>query len=1387
MAMTAPRWRAITDSAYQWEREALEFLKQHLPDHDPWRVWSNFEFIDDEGKVNEVDALVLSPRGFFLVEIKSRPGTVEGDAHSWTWTTDGRRLSYDNPLILTNRKAKRLASLLKRQSSVIKARIRVPFLEHVVFLSAPRIEPRLDAATATRVFRMGRPGGPQDQGIISVLSGGLPSANYMASIDAPVARVISRAMEEAGVRPALGQRRIGDYELGKILDEGDGWQDWDGVHVSAKVHRRIRVYPFTTSSSDEARKSLGRLAAREFQVMEGIDHPGILKVRDFKESERGPALVFDHDPKAKRLDFLLREHLDLMGVELRLQFVRQLAETLKYAHGKRLYHRALSPQSILVRDPDQAYPSLQIMNWQSAARDASTGGTSLGTRGTEHLEDYVEDLAKVYIAPEALHGGVETGAHHDVFSLGAIAFHLFAGQPPAASPLDLVTKLRTDGGLRISDMIDGAMQSLVDLIRLSTHPDVSNRIGSMEEFLDYLGEAETEMRLGTPEVTVDPAVAKPGDRIDGGFTVVRRLGRGASADALLVRADDDPTEEELVLKVALDPANNDRLQAEGAALAKLHHQNVVKVRRTLTVAGRTAVLMEHVNGQTLAHHLRREERLSLDLIRRFGEQLLSAVDHLEEKGVAHRDIKPDNIGITEGKERKRLILFDFSLTRTSPDNIQAGTRPYLDPFLSLRRPPRWDLNAERFAVAVTLYEMLTGTVPSWSDEQSDPAAVGAEAVIEADRFDPHLRDGLTGFFTKALRSDARERFDNAEDMQRAWRHVFDQPALEKIEDASFDAVARRATAQTSISELGYGIEAQDVLDRMGIHTVRDLLAVHRRTLRYLTGVGDRIRREIREKAKRLAQLRPDLVPGAPAPSEPGTAPAGVPTVDRLAEVLIPRRALGDETAEDRALAVFLGLEATDPPREWLTIGQVGSHCGMARTAVVTALAKGRERWHKQPLLTALREDIRALLNAHGGVMTATELACQVLAMRGSAMAAEDDRLRLAGAVVRAAADAEGALVEPRFQVFEDDAAPLVADSLELAIHAHALGREADAFARQDPPLAPQRAMEEFERLGWPEGSTPAKPARLLTLAVATSRDAALSSRQEIYLRGMPPERALRLALGSLLGPLMLTEDQVRERVHGRYPEAAPLPRRPALDGLLAEAGAGRVWQDGEQGPGYYADRAALGMSTGVSSLHRHMTEGPAVDQTPEVVVAQQLEEKLTYALRTGGFMALTVDARRFLDAERVLLDRFPLQRVSLDKLMLDAMRAEARTRKVDWSLVLRADAADRNSRDWSNLQRLIGFALPKVEQRIQDSKTPLLLVDVGLFARYDLMDRLQPLRDASGTLDGPPGLWLLLPQPAGGLPTIGGKAVPVIGSAQWARVPKTWIANEHRAGSRPAA
>ena len=102
------------------------------------------------------------------------------------------------------------------------------------------------------------------------------------------------------------------------------------------------------------------------------------------------------------------------------------------------------------------------------------------------------------------------------------------------------------------------------------------------------------------------------------------------------------------------------------------------------------------------------------MLERFGSDLLDVVKYLQEQGIAHRDIKPDNIAVgSVGKgETLHVVLFDFSLARTPADNIRAGTKGYLDPLLPLRQPARWDLHAERYAAAATLHELATGTLPA---------------------------------------------------------------------------------------------------------------------------------------------------------------------------------------------------------------------------------------------------------------------------------------------------------------------------------------------------------------------------------------------------------------------------------------------------------------------------------------------------------------------------------------------------------------------------------------------------------------------------------------------------------------------------------------------------
>jgi serine/threonine protein kinase len=1233
------------------------------------------------------------------------------------------------------------------------------------------------------------------------------------SVDAAQARAIARGLTEAGIRPSNKHRQVGDYRLTNLLTEGEGFQDWQASHVSIDtVHRRVRIYTVATASSPEIRATRVRQARREFEILEGIDHPGILKVKDYKETELGPALIFDHDPKAVRLDHLLSERGKALTVTQRLQLVRDIAETLKYAHSKRLYHRALGPQSILVNDLDGGVMHVRLMNWQTASRnvgDLASPNTVHRTTGTRHVEDYVEDPGLIYLAPETTRADPAQGPSLDVFSLGCIAYYLFSGQPPAESVLELAEKLRVGQGLRLSDKMDGCGARQQELIQFATCPDLLARYDSIQGFLDDLDRVEDELTTPDPEATVDPSIASSGDRLEGGFTVVKRVGRGSSSDALLVRG--DGSDEEQILKVACDIAHNERLVAEGEVLARLHHQNIVAHRETLAVAGRTALLLKSAGARTLAEVLKDEGRLSLDMLQRFGEELIEAVNYLESEGVAHRDIKPENIGIAENRSGKlQLVLFDFSLSRTPADNITAGTHPYLDPFLSIRRPPRWDLNAERFALAVTLYEMAVGQPPVWGDGHTSPAMLDVEASVESDVFDPVTREGFTTFFAKALRRDYKERFDNAEEMLRAWRAMFTtrqtvHPAQAGVSTAEsgFAAIALTATPLTTMAELGFSLEAQDILERMGVHNARELLAVDRIRFRYLRGVGDKIRKEIRLTAQDLARRRPDLTQGRAAAHDDDDADGAV-SINELAAQLLPRRPAGDDRPEEAALAHYLGLDDAVKAGVWPSLGDSAQSGQVDRTTLTASLIKARERWLKNPAFTELRLQIDSLLHSQGQVMSAAEGAMSLLALRGCAAQDDVERLRQATAVLRAAVEAEAHLDQPRFEAFDHQPSMLIASASAWADYARQLGAAADACALADPLLPPSRVLETLEGVSQPQSSTatlaagglptgPLTQTRLLRLAASASRKAAVSSRQEIYPRGMAPLQALKQSLGALVGAPELTVADIQGRVRGRYPEAASLPGRPELDRLLEECAAPLAWNaTAADGRGAFRlttlGRVQTAGTTTQFSRHSTLLTAHASGDN-DVVQAAAVEDRLVRGLQQGGMLVLTVHPRIARHAEAELLHRFgtpgaspaPLQRVNFDALLLAALRAQAETAGVDWNVVLQADAADRGSRHWINLQRLVQRTLPALRSALLNSPAPVLLVSNGLMARYDLMGLITELDLTAGRPDHTHSAWLLLPTSRQGLPVIDGVAVPMIDMTRALALPQAWIENKHRA------
>lgn len=257
--MDPPRWKIITPSQYEWERRALDFIRAGLPNHDPYRAWANFEFQSHDGAIYEVDLLVLTKQGFWLVEIKSWPGKVSGDAGTWTRTHEAKTRSEDNPVLLANRKAKALSSLLKAQQAVKK--LRVPWLDALLFLSADDLQCNLTDAALNHVLLKDRPAQesrPEQKGIVAALmnrEGPGIDPDCRGFIDNKVAKALSRAIEQAGIRPSQRSRRVGDYVLGELLADGPGYQDRLAKHASFEdVHCRVRQYTVAQADSEEDRQ-----------------------------------------------------------------------------------------------------------------------------------------------------------------------------------------------------------------------------------------------------------------------------------------------------------------------------------------------------------------------------------------------------------------------------------------------------------------------------------------------------------------------------------------------------------------------------------------------------------------------------------------------------------------------------------------------------------------------------------------------------------------------------------------------------------------------------------------------------------------------------------------------------------------------------------------------------------------------------------------------------------------------------------------------------------------------------------------------------------------------------------------------------------------------------
>ncbi|MGA2752764.1 MAG: serine/threonine-protein kinase [Terracidiphilus sp.] len=267
-------------------------------------------------------------------------------------------------------------------------------------------------------------------------------------------------------------------------------------------------------------------------------------------------------------------------------------------------------------------------------------------------------------------------------------------------------------------------------------------------------------------------------KVIGRYEIVEELGRGAMGSVFKAR---DPAVGRIVaLKTihtaALEGAQSEEYRArfyrEARASGVLAHPGIVPVFDVGEDAGAPFLVMEFVEGRTLADAMKNGERYTLDRVCEIGQQLADALGYAHRQGVIHRDIKPANILMTSravyGSERPRIT--DFGIAKLAASEITStgqllGTPSFMPPEQFTGSPI--DGRADLFSLGVILYSLATGEQPFPGETMT---AVSYKVVytdpIPPAKLNPAIPAGLEAVILKCLAKSPADRYQTGEELAR---------------------------------------------------------------------------------------------------------------------------------------------------------------------------------------------------------------------------------------------------------------------------------------------------------------------------------------------------------------------------------------------------------------------------------------------------------------------------------------------------------------------------------------------------------------------------------------------------------------------------------------------
>lgn len=312
--------------------------------------------------------------------------------------------------------------------------------------------------------------------------------------------------------------------------------------------------------------------------------------------------------------------------------------------------------------------------------------------------------------------------------------------------------------------------------------------------------------------------------VSGRYRIKSLIGSGGMAN--VYKAYDEESQRIVALKVLKDEHRGDmefvrRFEREAQAVLMLSHENIVRSYDVGEDDGVSYIVLEYVEGKTLKEIIKEEGPLSPKTAVNYACQVLDALSHAHERGIIHRDVKPQNVIITP---RGKAKLTDFGIardaaatTRTFAGTNVIGSVHYISP--EQARGDNATAGSDIYSCAIMLYEMLTGSVP-FSGDNSVAVALKhlQEEIIPPIQVNSKIPRALSDVVVKAVAKNINMRYFTARQMKADLQRSLREP------HGKFARIASPRQEHKKSTSIGIGNIALMVMVVLGLFATMFFIA-----------------------------------------------------------------------------------------------------------------------------------------------------------------------------------------------------------------------------------------------------------------------------------------------------------------------------------------------------------------------------------------------------------------------------------------------------------------------------------------------------------------------------------------------------------------------------------